>query len=414
MSSREEDGSWMTFRQGMGIVAVVCVLLLATLAGKIVENVNADEIVVIQSVGGNLAWYTTPGPKLQMFGKVTRYKKRSIYKFEKRVRFNDGGHATMVGSIQYDLPLDDEHLNLIHSKFGSQEGVQDQLVATVVDKCTYMTGPTMSSKESYAEKRNLLIWYVEDQVTNGVYRTQQKKRTIKAPITEVEKTVTVTDILVNPETNLPERIEQPVLTQFSVKPFNFTITDLNYEPIIEKQIEAQQQATMDVQIAIAEAKKADQRKLTAEAEGAAAAAKAKWEQETIKAREVTKAEQDKAVAELGAKQKLTVAELGTQEAEQYKRTLILKADGDAQYKQRVMQADGALTQKLEALIEINGKYADAIEKHPGAWVPNIVMGGNSTGAQNAAGSIGSLIELLTAQTAKNLSLDMSLPQQKQN
>lgn len=37
-----------------------------------------------------------------------------------------------------------------------------------------MTGPLMSSKESYAEKRTNLIRFIEDQISNGVYKTAQK------------------------------------------------------------------------------------------------------------------------------------------------------------------------------------------------------------------------------------------------
>ena len=39
-----------------------------------------------------------------------------------------------------------------------------------------MTGPLMSSKESYAEKRNELLRLMEDQVQRGVYRTDCSSR----------------------------------------------------------------------------------------------------------------------------------------------------------------------------------------------------------------------------------------------
>ncbi len=68
-----------------------------------------------------------------------------------------------------------------------------------------------------------------------------------------------------------------------------------------------------------------------------------------------------------------------------------------------MEADGALEKKLEAWVSVNGKYADAIAKHEGAWVPSIVMGANGT-AQNGAND---LISLLMAKTAKDLSLDLA-------
>src|SRR3989338_1429854 len=65
-------------------LVVVGVMLLAVLvlSGKIVENVDANEIVVIQDPwDGELHWYTSAGIKLQWFGRVTAYPKRSVYDF---------------------------------------------------------------------------------------------------------------------------------------------------------------------------------------------------------------------------------------------------------------------------------------------------------------------------------------------
>src|SRR5262249_46634539 len=150
-----------------------------------------------------------------------------IYAFEDTVRFNDGGHAQMVGSIQYELPLDADHLSAIHARFGSQDALANQLIKTVVDKSVYMTGPLMSSKESYAEKRNALIWYVEDQVNDGVYRTLQREQRVKDPITDQEKTITVVEIVL--KNGMPDRQEEAVLKSFAIKPFNFSITQLKYD-----------------------------------------------------------------------------------------------------------------------------------------------------------------------------------------
>src|SRR3989344_4396670 len=192
----------MTARRAIGVVAVVILLIIGWVAtNSIFENVDADEIVVIQSpISGDLDWYTDAGIKGQWFGKVTRYKKRSIYAFDMPkveggktvidpstklpvggidIRFNDGGHGTIFGSVQYDMPLDKDHLTLIHTRFGSQEAVQKQLIETGTGKSIYLVGPLMSSRESYTEKRNDLIHYVSDQIQGGVYRTKQTTVVVK-------------------------------------------------------------------------------------------------------------------------------------------------------------------------------------------------------------------------------------------
>ena len=260
----------------------IVLLLALSLFGQIFENVDADEFTVIQSPAGTLRWYMTPGWKWQGFGKVTTYRIRSIYEIDSKMRFNDGAHGTLTGSIQYELPRDEGQLTQLHTKFGSQEAIQNQLVKTIVDKAVYMTGPLMSSKESYAEKRNALISYVEDQVENGVYRTRQREERQKDTITGTEKTVTIVEIVL--DNGVPKRQEQAVLTPFGIKPFNFSISELKYEDAVEKQIQAQQQATMDVQTAMAQARKAEQDSLTVEKQGQATAARSKWERKLLKLR----------------------------------------------------------------------------------------------------------------------------------
>lgn len=384
----------------LGIGGVIAIVLLV-LSTQIIENVDADEIMVVQHpISGKLDWYVTAGVKPQWFGKIASYPKRSIYEFEIPVRFNDGGHGTMHGSIQYEMPLDNEHLTALHVRFGSREAIQKQLIETVTNKSVYMTGPLMSSKESYAEKRNDLIRFVEDQVTNGVYRTVSREAKIKDPITGVDKSVTVVEVAL--KNGIPDRQEVAVLTEFGIRAFNFSITKLPYDEAVENQIKQQQQITMDVQTAMAESKKAEQRAITAAEQGKADAVKARYEQEVIKAKAVTEAQQ-----------KLEVATLDAKAAEQTKRREILLGEGEGARKRLVMQADGALEKKLDALIKINELYADAIKLHQGPWVPSIVMGGSNSSGNVPGGGALPLIDLLTAKTAKELGLDLAIAGQKQ-
>ena len=159
-----------------------------------------------------------------------------------------------------------------------------------------------------------------------------------------------------------------------LKVFNLAINEIKYEGKVEDQIQQQQQATMQVQIAIAEAKKAEQQVLTTQKEGEANAAKAEWEQKTIAAKQTTEAKMKKDVAETEAKQKLEVAKLAAEAANEMKKAEIAKGEGESKRRQLVMEADGALEKKLDAWVEAQKAYAEAIGKHEGAWVPAIQMG----------------------------------------
>src|SRR5271157_3304715 len=96
-------GGWSPVRifvaAAVGVFALVALLSI----GALFETLNAEHLMVIQSpISGDLTFYTNPGMKWQGFGRVTKYPRRSIYEFKIPVRFNDGGHAKMIGSVQYE------------------------------------------------------------------------------------------------------------------------------------------------------------------------------------------------------------------------------------------------------------------------------------------------------------------------
>lgn len=401
------------------VIAVVTGLVLIVSSFSIFENLDAGQIMVIQSpISGDLTWYTTPGVKVQMFGKVTKYDKRAQIWFSAKaeqgtkddqslkIRFNDGGHANISGGISWEMPTDDVRLTQIHTKFGSQRAVELQLVSTIIEKSVYMTGPLMSSTESYAGRRNELLGLIEDQIQNGICMTKTIQQSQKDPITGVEKAVSVVQ-LVQGKDGRPLRAEESPLTEFGVKTFNLTINEIKYEGKVEEQIQQQQQATMQVQIAIAEAKRAEQQVLTTKKEGEANAAKAEWAQKTIAAQATTEADMKKTVAETEANQKLAVASLDAKTAEQFKLAETARGEGEAARRKAVMSADGALDKKLQAWLEAQKAYAEAIGKHQGPWVPSVILGG-SQGQSTTATGPQQLIELLTAKTALDLGLDMSM------
>lgn len=419
-------------RVRVGLMVTLAILAIGCLISiqKLIENVSASTYVVIQSpVAGTLTWYTKPGVAWQGFGDVTTYNIRMKYDFRDKgyaVQFNDGGHGTIFGSIQCDLPSDHTLLTEMHRKFPDQDAVEGSLIRTATEGAIYLTGTLMSSRESYAEKKNDLIHYITDQVQNGPYKTRQNHQWIKDPITNQDKEVTTADIVTDKQGVL-ERQEASALSKYGIKCYQFTINRIAYDPTIEAQIKQQQQITMNVQTSMADKVLAEQRAQTAEANGRTAATEAKWRQETIKATETTRADQerqvaiieadknkqvqltnaarDKEVAETQANQRLAVAELDKKSAEQKKQELTLLGEGEAARKKAVLLADGALSQKLDAWQAVNFKYADALR---GArLVPSLVMGQSQ--GQGGGSQAQDLLNLFMAKTARDLSLDLSVP-----
>jgi hypothetical protein len=365
---------------GMGIL----VLILILFSGKMVENVDNSEIVIIQSVfTGKVSIYTTPGPVMQNFGTARHYKKSNQFWFSKKkdegkdedqsikIRFNDGGHGQISGSVRWYMPSDDKAILKLHTDFGSQDAIEQQLVRQVVTKAVYMTGPLMSSKESSAEKRNDLLSFIEDQCINGVYRTKQEDVKVHDDLMNTDKTVTVVKI-VQDEKGMPMRQEVSSVKIYGVSLQGLALNSIDYDAEVENQIKVQQQAYMQVQTAIANSKKAEQDAITTELQGKAAAAKAKWEQEVIKAQAITQAQQEKEVAALQAQTALLEAQK-------------VKTDADAKSYANSRLVSAGLTPQEKAQFEKDTKIgvAEALSK---IVLPTTYMAG-SGGSGNKDGSI---------------------------
>lgn len=382
----------------IAIIAFSLITLIVSISysGKMYESVDAGEIVVIQHpISGELDVITTPGTYNQYLGTATHYKKRSNIWFSKtnnqgdtsnqsiKIRFNDGGHAQISGAVSMELPLGKEQVILFHTKFGSQEAIEHELVTTVIQKAVYMTGPLMSSKESYAEKRNDLIAYIEDQASNGVYKTTQKDVKIIDAFTGAEKVATVVDITKDGK-GVFLRQEKSPIQNYKVTLSNLSINAIDYDNNVEKQIKDQQNLTMQVQTAIANAKKSEQDALTAEQKGKADAAKAKWDQEVIKAKLVTQAQQQKEVAELNVK-------TATLESQKTK----IDADAEAYKNSRLVVAGLSPIDRAEYEMKTKIGIAEALAK---ITLPATYMSGTNSGK----GSASMLESILGANLLQNM------------
>jgi regulator of protease activity HflC (stomatin/prohibitin superfamily) len=388
------------------MIGIVLLFVLLVASTKVFENLDAKDIMVIQSpLKGNLKWSLDQGVKYQGFGKVTKYLKRAQFWFSIKkdqgvkgdesikIRFNDNSHASISGSIAWEMPTDVTNLIALHRKYGSQQAIEQQLVRTVIEKAVYMTGPTMSSTESASERRNELLNIIEDQIQRGAYKTETVEEKKPDPITGIIKSFKVAKIMLD-KNGLPLRVDASPLAEFGIKTFNLSINEVQYDKDVEAQIQQQQRALMQVQIAVARAREAEQDAITIAKKGEAEAAKAKWDQEVIKARVVTEAEQRK-----------RVAELDMQAAEMKKKELILLGEGEGTRKRLVMEADGALTQKGQWYLEANKYWADAAAKYQGNWVPLFQSGG--TPGQAGSG-VQQFMDLFSMKLAKDLGLDINL------
>lgn len=399
-------------------LTIIGTIFIAVLSPALIENLDASHVMVIQKLDGTLDCYTEPGPKWQALGDVTKYPRQGTYKFEthtkdvddgKKLQFNDGGTGVLYGAINWQMPTDCKQIIAIQKYFGSSAGIESRGVLQMVKTAINLSGMTMTSMESFAERKAELFEFINDQAQNGAYQMVTKTVERDNPITGKAEKATVAEVVRDNKTGKAQRQHGSILEQYGVTLQPLAIEKLDYSDVVQAQIKARQDALTKVTVSQAKAASSIQDAITFEKDGQAAAAKTKWAQEAIKATEVTKAEQAKAVAILSAEQERDVAKLNKDAAAFYKEQQILKGEGDAAYRQKVMQANGALEQKLEAWQNVQINYAKEFGKQK--WVPEVQMGGSGATGGN---TIASMMDLLSTKAARDLGLDMKMSASRNN
>ena len=388
-------------------IAIVGLLIVLLIVPQLFTNVDASEIIVIQRINGDLDVISDAGWKWQGMGKITRYKRREQYSFSSaadqgkaadqsiNTGFNDGGAGRISGVVSWEMPTKPSQVIRLHKEYNNFETIDQQLIRPMLEKVIFSAGATMSSIESSSERRPEITQTIDDQLQNGPYLTKVVVNTIKDTLTGLDKSIKSVQVVIGPDGKVA-RASESSIKEYGITVSPVTINDINYEGSVKAQIAERQKSTQAVQLSQAAAIRATQDAITTEQQGKANAAKAKWEQEVVNARTIA-----------DAQAKVTIAEASVKEAEAFKKSEILRGEGEAGRKSLVMAADGALEMKLDAIVRINELYASAIEKaQPGAWSPSIVMGGSSLG--NAGTNATNLVDLMTAKTAKELGVDLSV------
>jgi regulator of protease activity HflC (stomatin/prohibitin superfamily) len=381
----------MQKRNILAIVVGIIALAFVFSIGNIGEDVKNEQIVVNQyPFTGKLEYWTTPGFKWQWFGKTTHYFKTNQLWFGSDneegdrmgnpipVIFNDASDGLIYGSLRVKLPTDVTYLSRIQTDYNGMDRLMQDLVRPTVNKVIYASGPLMSAFESYAEKKNDLIEYITDQLNNGVYKTTVKTIESVDPITGEKKTVKVAALI--PDENAPggyKRSEVSPFSYYGLEIGQVAVSKIDYSDKVKAQIAQQQEANMMVQTSKAKTLAAQQEAIRAEEAGKAAAMEAKWQQEKIKAVEVTKAEQEFEVARLAA----------LKAKEDAKR---IEAQGLAEAAAAKAKVAAGLTPLEKATIEKETAIgiAQALADSKVRWVPEIIVSGDGGNGGNAMDAVG--------------------------
>lgn len=381
----------MNFKKIVAALVVVFAVFCVVSLGKIGEDVKNETIVVNQyPFTGNMEYWTSPGFHWQWWGKTTTYYKTQQLWFgsdsesgEQQgnpipVIFNDASDGMIYGSLRVKLPTDPKFLAHIQTDYNGMDRLMNDLVRPTVTKVIYASGPLMSAFESYAEKKNDLIEYITDQLNNGVYKTAVKQAKVTDAITGEEKTVKIATLIPDSlSAGGYKRSESSPFAYYGLEIGQVAVSKIAYSDKVNSQIARQQEANMLIATSKAQAAAAQQESIRAEEEGKAIAMKAKWEQEKIKAVEVTKAEQEYEVARLSA----------LKAKEDAKR---IEAQGMAEAAAARAKVLAGLDPLQRATIdkETTIGVAQALANSNVRWVPEVMVLGNQNASANPMDAVG--------------------------
>lgn len=397
--------------------AIIGLIVLMSVGGKILETNDAGHYKVMQAaITGKLTAIMKPGWFFQMWGDVFDYHQADTFRFIQEkgdnneledgtaidVRFNDGAMAYVNGSVRFELPIG-EKLIALHTKFRGYEVFVHDGVQQLINEAVILTSALMSAEESYTTKRSSFAEMASDQVSHGIYLTEQKSEDVSEsnPAEGEKKAQRITTVIRRDDKGNPIR-RRNTLDDYGVKLSQFVITAIDYEKTVDDRIRKKQEALMATVQARAEAERAMQQRITAEEEGKKNVAVAEYEALVTKKREVVEGEKKKEVAVLDAQQKLEVERLNAQAAAEYKKATLLRAEGESEAARKKFQADGALERKLAAWLDAQKAWAQVVATSQHPLVPGIVIGSNGHGGNAAL----DFMQMLGAKAASDLALTL--------
>ena len=132
--------------------------------------------------------------------------------------------------------------------------------------------------------------------------------------------------------------------------------------------------------------------------------------ETVKIVAETKAQQEKEVAIIKGEQRLSVANLEREAAEQEKLKQIALGEGEARRRELLIKADNLEELRLNIYKEAMLQFASEMGKQK--WVPDMIVGGQTTSSGGSSSTgISDIMNMLSLMIANQLRIQTSKPPQ---
>jgi hypothetical protein len=347
------------------------------------------------------------------------------------IRMSDNWNGDVTQTTRFAIPQDEDQFLVMHKTFRSPTRLISTTLKPAISSSLDSVSNLFSMEEYYTGgKRDQYKTEFRDAVIKG--RPQVKQVTVNRDGSAIVSRAASSDLKSNQDSSTTGIVtsrkvvmrkivgedglilrEAHGYSQYGITVPSAILENLDPDDKFEHQMQARKDAASRRIVAQEGRKEQEEQRLLAIQTGQTNIAKRQAESQVEQIQQTTEAETTKKLA-------LIAADRILQEAEVQRETALIKleqakidaeskqvtADAEAYEKRVILEADGALQQKLDAWTTSQKYWANAASK---INVPSTVFagGGNST-AGNALGTVEQFMQMMTVNAAKQLQVDPTI------
>lgn len=382
-------------------------LILIIGAFTIVGDNELGYSTIVKYPNGSIRVITDTGPYVKAFGQTIELKMHDEFYFSPNkeeggdnfyskpipVTFADKGKGTISGFVKYSLPMDVKKLEELATRYGSSNGIKDQIIRQHVAEVLSQSAQLMTSEEADVLKKSEYKDVVTHQIQEGLYKKYVDVITVQDLVSGEPVKQTITKVRTSKDGN-PVVSEISPLKKWAIYVDDVKLQEPDWDDQTEKILMTRKAKRMETLMEKEDALKAVQTKLKQEALKDAAIAKVQADMGAKKEQARIAAEQAREVAVIEAKRKKEVAALEKAEADL--KAAAIERMGLAQAKVDKAKRMAGLSPLQKAEIEAKMKVAmmEAWAKRP---VPSSIISTGSTGKNGATSAAAELMSIRVMQ-----------------
>lgn len=400
----------------------------------------------VRTIAGTEKVVNDTGYSLKLFGRVTEWKKALTVQSvldAKDTNIEESASATIaafsvvfLGNVdariestaRFRLPTDPETFLSLAREYRTPENFINTALIPAMKDTLQSTASLMTADEFYSGGRAKFSNDFETQLANGLYvveRIEISKRSQPADIPQGtaiaqlgqdqgqygDQNRVAYEIRPVIKDGVPVT-KRPKYHDFGVSLVESRITNVIPNGAFQERMRKVQEAAAALAVAKQERLKEEEQKLLVQTRGEREQEEERQAALKDQAVKTTTAETAKQLAIVAAEQRREQAELDKQtsqllldKAQLDAQATKTTADADAYARERLINADNGLQQKLDAWVSINKAWAEASSNAP---VPAVMFAGQGGGTSSRSDEFSAFMGLMGAKAARDLAADVDV------